>query len=223
MDLNTEKTGNGRFLGDSLYMTEALLQMYTVTGKREWLKQAERSANFIGTKFRDKKAGFVTTLVKSGSVGVFAKPVLQPDENIDAARIFTRLHHYTGNDSYKKNAEHALKLLTAPSTTKNRPWLSGIILADYELSHDPVHITVVGAKENVKSQGLFKAATEYPTSYRRIEWWDKKEGDMPNPDVRYPQLPQPAAFACADRACSLPVFKEAEIAKTVNRLMSIKR
>ena len=24
--------------------------------------------------------------------------------------------------------------------------------------------------------------------YRRIDWWDKREGAMPNPDVRYPEL-----------------------------------
>ncbi len=217
------KVGNGQFLGDSLYMTEALLQMYTVTGRRDWLKQAERSAKFIEGKFRDMNGGYMTALVKTGAVGVFTKPVLQPDENIDAARIFARLHNYTGNKAYKKSAQHALKLLAAPSTTKNQPWLSGVILADYEISLDPVHITIVGAKNNASSKSLFKAAIKYPASYRRIEWWDIREGDMPNSDIRYPQLSKPAAFACANNACSLPVLKEADIAKSVDRLMGVKR
>jgi uncharacterized protein YyaL (SSP411 family) len=193
-----------------------------VTGRREWLKQAERSAKFIEGKFRDQNGGYLTTLVKSGAVGVFSKPILQPEENIDASRVFTRLYDYTGNNAYKNSAEHALKLLTAPTTTKNQPWLSGVILADYELSIDPIHITIVGAKDNQSSKDLFSAAIKYPASYRRIEWWDKREGDMPNSDVRYPQLSKPAAFACADKACSLPVLKGAGIAKTVDRLMGIK-
>ncbi|MGE3646715.1 MAG: hypothetical protein AB7G10_00150 [Reyranellaceae bacterium] len=41
---------------------------------------------------------------------------------------------------------------------------------------------------------------------------------MPNPDVEYPDLPQAAAFACANGACSLPVFSPGEIAGIVRRI-----
>ena len=67
---------------------------------------------------------------------------------------------------------------------------------------------------------LFRAAVTYPGIYRRIEWWDKAAGLLPNPDVRYPQLSRPAAFACADNTCSLPVFQPSGIAKIVERLMA---
>jgi hypothetical protein len=40
---------------------------------------------------------------------------------------------------------------------------------------------------------------------------------MPNPDVRYPQLPRAAAFICTDSTCSLPIFDATKIAGEVQR------
>ena len=53
---------------------------------------------------------------------------------------------------------------------------------------------------------LHAAGRAYPASYKRIDWWDTREGPLPNPDVQYPELEQPAAFACTNRICSQPVF-----------------
>jgi hypothetical protein len=45
---------------------------------------------------------------------------------------------------------------------------------------------------------------------------------MPNPDVRYPQLPRAAAFICTDSTCSLPIFEVsklvAEVARSVRQV-----
>jgi len=57
---------------------------------------------------------------------------------------------------------------------------------------------------------------QYPSSYKRLEWWDKREGPMPNPDVQYPQLDKSATFICTNKRCSLPIFKAEDIAKTVD-------
>ena len=54
----------------------------------------------------------------------------------------------------------------------------------------------------------------------RIDWWDKREGALPNPDVEYPELDQPAAFACTNRICSQPVFDQADLAGTVTRMLA---
>jgi hypothetical protein len=47
--------------------------------------------------------------------------------------------------------------------------------------------------------------------YLRREWWDRREGALPNPDVRYPQLASAAAFVCVDTRCSVPLFTEQEL------------
>ena len=42
--------------------------------------------------------------------------------------------------------------------------------------------------------------------YKRLDWWDAKEGPLANPDVQYPELDKPAAFACANQICFVAGF-----------------
>jgi hypothetical protein len=48
----------------------------------------------------------------------------------------------------------------------------------------------------------------------------RREGPLPNPDVQYPELEQPAAFACTNRICSQPVFDPAELGGTVTQMLA---
>ena len=67
-------------------------------------------------------------------------------------------------------------------------------------------LTVVGRKDDVVAQRLFAVAIQAPTTYKRVEWLDEREGGLPNSDVEYPTLNRAAAFLCTDNACSAPVF-----------------
>ena len=75
----------------------------------------------------------------------------------------------------------------------------------------------MGRKDAPEAAALHLAGLAYPALYKRIDWWDKREGPLPNPDVQYPELEQPAAFACTNRICSQPVFDPAELGGTVTR------
>jgi len=115
-----------------------------------------------------------------------------------------------------------MRYLTAPALMSSGFFLPGILLANRELGHAPIHITVVGGKHNSKAQALHAAALRYPAHYLRVDWWDRSQGPLPNPDVQYPKLPQPAAFACTDKACSSPVLEPSRLAATVNALRKTK-
>ena len=115
-----------------------------------------------------------------------------------------------------KLAEHGMAYLAAFAEFEG--FFPGILLADREIGHDPVHVAVVGGKDDPRAAELFAAARAYPARYLRIEWWDRREGPLPNPDVRYPELPEAAAFACADKLCSLPVHTAAELTQAVRRV-----
>jgi len=93
----------------------------------------------------------------------------------------------------------------------NRP---AILLADRELSSDPVHVTVVGAKSDPAARTLFAAALALP-GYKRVEWLDRREGALPNPDVALPETKRAAAFACSNGACSRPVFSADALAEAL--------
>src|ERR1043165_6509431 len=113
--------------------------------------------------------------------------------------------------------DHALRLLVSDQVVQARLTAPGIRPPPFESANEPLHITVVGRKNDPAAQTLFKAANGYAAPYRRIEWWDKREGKMPNPDVQYPEMPKAAAFICTDSTCSLPIFEAAKIAKEINR------
>ena len=78
------------------------------------------------------------------------------------------------------------------------------MLADKDLAIDPVHITVVGARDKIKSQQLHHAARFYPGTYKLLEWWDRRDGLLPNTAVTNPNLDYPAVFACSDNRCTHP-------------------
>jgi len=213
-----EKDQGGPYLGDNLAVAQAYLALYQATGEREMLTRARNTAEYIDRTFRyvgDKGAGYA---VSYAPVTAVIKPQPQIDENIALARMAIRVHHLTGDEKYKAIAERTMRYLATEEIATARLTEAGILLVAYELATDPVHITIVGAKQSKQSKTLYQQALRYPGSYRRIEWWDKTEGPMPNPDVQYPALPKAAAFACANQRCSLPVFDKSDIHPMVDAL-----
>jgi uncharacterized protein YyaL (SSP411 family) len=140
------------------------------------------------------------------------------DENAAVTRTLNLLRHYTGKDVYGKAAEHAMRYLAAPALGQNRGYaVAGILLADRELGAPPLHLTVVGKKDDPAARSLFMAMIALPANYKRVEWWDEREGPMPNPDVQYPTFEKAAGFVCAERRCSAPIFDPAKVAAVATR------
>ena len=67
-------------------------------------------------------------------------------------------------------------------------------------------MTVSGAKSDASALALFSTLLYLPQWYKRIEWWDRAEGDLRNADVGYPPTKRAAAFVCTDSRCSLPIY-----------------
>ncbi|HXQ01349.1 MAG TPA: hypothetical protein VN801_00150, partial [Candidatus Udaeobacter sp.] len=196
-----EKDVAGPYLGDTLSMGRAFLTLYACTADRAWLKRAEDAANFVDANFKDD-LGYVSAAVKGA---LKSKP--QFDENAGLARFANLLFHCSGKTGYRELAEHAMRFLATPHAADHRGFLvAGLLLADGELTSPPLHLTVVGGKDDPAAQALFEAAIKQPGTYRRIEWWDKREGPLPNADVEYPTLGRAAAFRCTASSCSPPVY-----------------
>jgi uncharacterized protein len=220
-----ERDAAGPYLEDTLAMGRAFLELYAATADRGYLARAEDAAKFIEHNFRadalDKRQqGYVSVAAvrpASDAVRAKAKPaaILKPrqqvDENIGVARFANLLAHYSGDDADRKMAERAMRYLATPRVAQSRMTDAGILLADEELATPPTHLAIVGRKDDGGAAGLFAAALRYPAAYRRIEWWDRREGKLPNADVQYPELDRAAAFVCTDHSCSLPVFAAADV------------
>jgi uncharacterized protein len=206
----------GPYLEDTLAMGRGFLALYQVTGEREWLRHAENAAHFIRANFgKGAAAGFVTSAPGKGVL----EPLPQIDENIMMARFANAIARYSGNREYRDDAEGAMRFLVTPEVALRRRTEAGILIADLELSKDPVHLTVVGRKDDPAAKALFRSAQRYPGEYKRVEWWDRAEGPMPNPDVQYPELSTAAAYVCTNMRCSLPVFKGEDLLALAGRLV----
>jgi hypothetical protein len=213
----------GPYLADTVEMGAAMLALHRSTGDRKWLQAAISAGDFIAATFIDPKTGgfFVSA---SPEAKHLPKPIKQREDNVTATRFFTLLAFYSGNSRYREIAEAGMGYLASPAILEAAAFLPDVLLAEEELRNEPVHVTVVGPKDDPRSAALYAAALAYPLAYKRAEWWDKREGKLVNADVDYPDFPDgPAAFACTRNFCSLPVTDAHAIPSQLDRLQRAMR
>jgi uncharacterized protein len=209
---------NGPYLGDTIAMERAFLTLYGATGDRQWLAHSIESMKFIAANFADKQGlGYDSS---KASTDKSYPPHPQRDENVAVVRAANLLFHFTGDETYKNVAQKAMRFVAAEPIVRRLP-ASTVLLADYELSSAPLHLTIVGGRDDSAARALFVEALRYPLTYKRLEWWDMREGRLPNPDVQYPTLKESAAFICTNRTCSPPIYKPADIAGKIDKLLAI--
>ncbi len=203
---------NGQiYLGDNVAMAKAFLYIYATTGERTWLKKAEEVADYTSKSF-SSPPGFLTTK-QASAVG----NATNIDENVAAARFFNLLYHYSGRAQDKTCASIAMQYLANRDVAAKRYRLvCGILLADQELNNDPIHLVVAGAKNNEIARQLFITAQKYPLAYKQIEWLDNRDGPLPNQDIEYPSLQEPAVFVCSQGACSAPIYSVEDLNKLID-------
>ena len=216
---HAEVDRGGPFLSDNLEITKAFLSLYRSTGERVWLDRARRNADFVAKNFVDPKTGGFVTTAKPAAAQL-TDTTKQKDDNVTAVRTFNLLAAYSGDARYRAIAETGMGYLTSPAVLDAYIFLPDVLLAEAELTAEPVHVTVVGRKDDPAAQALYRAALAYPASYKRAEWWDEREGKLPNHDIEYPPYPQAAAFACTSTFCSRPVTDPKDVPAQLDRLTS---
>ena len=87
-----------------------------------------------------------------------------------------------------------------------------------ELRTEPAHITVVGAKDEESAKALWLRSLRLGVPYSRREWLDRREGPLLNSDTQFPPLSKAAAFLCANKRCSLPLFTDAELSERIEAI-----
>jgi hypothetical protein len=207
----------GPYLGDTLAMGQAFLELYEATADRAWLMRAEQASDFISDHFlRNGDPGIMTVEVRTPQQ---FPPEQEFEENVDAARWANLLCQYTDRDVDKSLAKTAMRYLATPEVAlSQRIEVGGVLLANDELATSPLHITVVGGKADLTAASLFHLALTFPTSYKRVEWYDIAEGPLPNADVVYPHFAKPAAFVCTGTSCSRPVFTVEDLSRRLARV-----
>ncbi|MDP9173742.1 MAG: DUF255 domain-containing protein [Planctomycetota bacterium] len=212
----------GPFLGDSLAMGQAFLELYTATADRAWLKRAQDASDFLAAHFVSAASPGVMTS-DAHSDGPLA-PTQELDENVGVARWANLLFQYTGRQVDRALAETAMKYLATPDVALSRnAQVAGLLLANSELAAPALHIAVVGSKTSPVAQSLFVAAIAAATGYKRVEWIDFSEPALPNGNVEYPHFARPAAFVCNAATCSTPAYSSEELARKISRALAAAR
>jgi uncharacterized protein YyaL (SSP411 family) len=202
----------GPYMGDTVAAGRAFLSLYSATGEREWLARAEDAARFVGRRFRaDGEPGFVSA---AATAGLAPKP--QRDENVLMARLSALLWHFSGRDEHLERVREAMRYLAAPDVAR-RFSSAAVLLADDELLGAPLHVTIVGRREDPRSRELVRAALAHPDAFKRVELWDPRDGPLPRADVDYPSLETAAAFVCRDGRCAAPLTTAEALAARLAR------
>lgn len=199
---HSERDAAGPYLADTLALGRALLQLHRVTGERKLLRDAGAAADFIDARLRTAR-GYASAARGTSPIA----PIVQIDENIALARFANALARYSGKSTHRDIAARALAHLAQERIALVRITEAGILLADREIGRDPLHLTVIGARDDAAAAALHTAALRVPAAYKRLEWWDRAEGPLPNADVEYPLLKRAAAFVCTERVCSTPITR----------------
>ncbi len=215
-----DETSGPISLGDTLAMGRAFLGLYAVTGNQAWLDRAQLNATFISTNFSFKAngqtVGFATAAAEPAA-GHF-KPEPDFDENVSLARFANLLSRFTGSASDQQIAQTALRYSGEPEIAQARlSSVGGLLLAESELNSNPLHIAVVGRKDDKTGLKLLSTALAFPVIYKQVEWIDPAEKTSIPDATIYPEMPQSAAYVCANHACSSPVFDETHLVEMLQR------
>ncbi|MEO6875476.1 MAG: DUF255 domain-containing protein [Opitutaceae bacterium] len=200
----------GPYLGDTLAMGRAFLALHQLTQDHEWLDHATAAGEFIAKHFsRGTEAGFASS---DTTVKAFPAPRPQFDENVSLIRWSVALARTTGRAEFRTLANTALRWVLTPAIVAERGYsVAGLLLAEDEARTDPVHVAIVGHKDDPTAQAMFAAALRLPDANKLIEWWDRREGPAPRGEAIYPELDHTAAFLCANGACSSPIVSAAAL------------
>ena len=208
---HAEQDKGGPYLADNVEMAKALLALHRSTGEREWLDAGAghrrlHRQNLHRSRDRRLRGFGLARREATDKADQAARGQCHGGADV---RL---LSAYTGEAKYREIAEAGMGYLTSPPILEAFGFLPDVLLAEDELRNEPVHVTIVGAKDDPRSAALYRAALAYPLVNKRAEWWDKREGKLANPDVDYPDFPDgPAAFACTSTFCSYPVTEPGEI------------
>ena len=192
-------------LSDQTFFAIALLDAYQTSGKRKYLAQAEQLAKFMMDELQDVvDGGFYSLPYQPHAKGELAERHKPYDENIAAARFFTILHHLTGYQTYRDKAGRTLKAIGYPQVAES------IIGAGYALSLDnflntPMHIVVVGDKENSRTQEMLQTGLHAYEPWKLVQVLDPEEDPLTIGETVYEAGEEPMAYVCVRNVCRQPI------------------
>ena len=190
----------------------AAMDLYRVTGDRQWLELSQTLVRAMRSYLEDTKLGgfFATEPDETQAIVPPRKPL---EENAMAANLLYQLGVYTKDDALVALATRTLQASATPQIIRREGRATGeLIVALETLNAQYVEMSIVGAEDDPAAQALFEAglATYEPRKLLHFE--------APG---RYPQRERPALYVCNPSVCSPPVFDPDQVAAATDRVRKI--
>jgi len=215
-------------LDDYAFTALACLDAYETTADLRYFKFAQSIADAMIARFFDATSGgfFDAEPAEDGkNLGVLAtrrKPLQDsptPASNPMAAIALARLHHYTGDSSYRDKAEQTLETFAGVAEQ------FGIFAASYgiaviHLLESPVQVVVIAEDQEGTAAELYEAAVApfaFNKTTLRLTAHQAVAGNLPPVlAATIPALPQlrlgkSFAVLCSGTACQPPVSDAGEL------------
>jgi uncharacterized protein YyaL (SSP411 family) len=205
-------------LEDQMQTIRTLGHAYELTGERNFILKAEELMQIATSKLYDEQnGGFFDIAVDHGAPGFLKRPAKPLDENSVAARVLVKLHHLTGNESYRKTAEETLKQFVEIFPQ------FGFMAADYALAIDaflnePPIIRVVGSPERRQTKELLAESHRIYEPRKIIQPLNPDEDAQYISELGYPNTKQPTAFVCLGKLCAAPITDPKDIPSVLAKL-----
>jgi uncharacterized protein YyaL (SSP411 family) len=206
-------------LDDQVFVAEALLDAYEVTGNGSYF---DRALNLMETMIRrfgdDQGGGFLDTAkdidARQGSLKMTRQPFQDsptPAGNSVAVLVLDRLAMLAERPDFREKAEATLDIFASHAGGY------GLFAATYGLAlvnhlRPPVEVVVVGDAGDERTRELLKVAYQAPRARKRVLALDPrtvKAGDLPQGlGSSLPRLPLdgvPVALVCGGTTCRPPV------------------
>jgi uncharacterized protein YyaL (SSP411 family) len=206
-------------LDDQVFVTEALLDAYEVTGSRSYFDHALNLMEATIRRFWDDQGGGFFDTAKDlgqrqGSLHVTRKPFQDsptPAGNSVAVLVLDRLARLAERPDFHEKAGATLDVFASPAADY------GLFAATYGLAlvnhlRPPVQVVVVGDPGDERTGKLLKVAYQAPRAGKRVLALDPrtvKAGDLPQGlGSTLPHLPLdggPVVSVCVGTTCLPPI------------------
>ena len=208
-------------LEDQVYVAQAALDAYEVSGERRWLDRAEQLMAYVMSEYRGDDGALLDTPRERGGEGFLSQQITPiqdsptPSPNGIAGIVLSRLAELTGRDEWRAYRDDLLEAL-AGAAEQLAIFGAALIRAIDWAVMPATHVVIVGA-EDERTAALVQTA-------RRIHR-PRKVITRLAPDAPTDHLPEhlramvdgsaPRAYVCAGLQCAAPVETAEELAHTL--------
>lgn len=192
-------------LGDQVYFGQALIDAYQASGLRRYLREAEGLADFMSRELQDVvDGGFYFQTFDPHMKGEVLERHKPFDENMVAAQFLTQLFYLSGNENYRNLAARTLTALAYPQLVGNIVGVSYALALEQFLTR-PLHIVVVGDRENKETQEMLETSLHAYEPTKLVQFLDPDEDSLTIGDTTYEADEETLAYVCVQDTCHPPV------------------